>query len=221
MGNYLSEKTLFSKIKRRYKPRHVSVETLPTESVATSGEDRFSQSQITNWTLQIFVNRTHKVLIITKRHFRAQIAISQLFHQLSLSAARLFVSVSSPEISWCTVCQKKFVSHTRITRITNDSILWISWNISKGWSMRRVATGESRAESASKGGAMVWALASHQMNPRVDAICGLRLLLVLSLAPRGFSLGTLVFFSPQKLTLPNSNSIWNARTRLKRVLNKS
>ena len=221
MGNYLSEKTLFSKIKRRYKPRHVSVETLPTESVATSGEDRFSQSQITNWTLQIFVNRTHKVLIITKRHFRAQIAISQLFHQLSLSAASLFVSVSSPEISWCTVCQKKFVSHTRITRITNDSILWISWNISKGWSMRRVATGESRAESASKGGAMVWALASHQMNPRVDAICGLRLLLVLSLAPRGFFLGTLVFFSPQKPTPPNSNSIWNARTRLKRVLNKS
>ena len=33
MGNYLSEKTLFSKIKRRDKPRHVSVETLPTESV--------------------------------------------------------------------------------------------------------------------------------------------------------------------------------------------
>ena len=91
--------------------------------------------------------------------------------------------------------------------------------------MRRVATGESResrAESASKGGAVVRALASHQMNPGVDAIiCGLRLLLVLSLAPRGFSLGTLVFFSPQKPTLPNSNSIWNARTRLKRVLNKS
>ena len=57
--------------------------------------------------------------------------------------------------------------------------------------MRRVATGESResrAESASKGGAVVRALASHQMNPGVDAICGLRLLLVLSLAPRGFFL---------------------------------
>ena len=50
--------------------------------------------------------------------------------------------------------------------------------------------------------------------PGVDAICGLSLLLVLSLAPRGFSSGTLVFPSPQKLTLPNSNSIWNARTRL-------
>ena len=45
-------------------------------------------------------------------------------------------------------------------------------------------------------------------NPGVDAICGLSLLLVLSFAPRaGFSLGTPVFPSPQKPTLPNSNSI--------------
>ena len=65
---------------------------------------------------------------------------------------------------------------------------------------------------------MVRALASHQCapgsNPGVDTICGLSLLLVLSLAPRGFSLGTPVFPSPQKPTLPNSNSIWNARTIL-------
>ena len=44
---------------------------------------------------------------------------------------------------------------------------------------------------------MVRALASHQCgpgsNPGVDAICGLSLLLVLSLAPRGFSPGTPVF----------------------------
>ena len=40
----------------------------------------------------------------------------------------------------------------------------------------------------------------------VDAICGLSLLLVLSLAPRGFSPGTPVFPSPQKPTFPNSNS---------------
>ena len=70
----------------------------------------------------------------------------------------------------------------------------------------------------SKGGAVVRALASHQCgpgsNPGVDAICGLSLLLVLSLALRGFSPGTPVFPSPQKPTLPNSNSIWNARTRL-------
>ena len=70
----------------------------------------------------------------------------------------------------------------------------------------------------SKGGAVVRALASHQCglgsNPDVDAICGLSLLLVLSLAPRGFSPGTLVFPSPQKPTLSNSNSIWNARTHL-------
>ena len=48
-----------------------------------------------------------------------------------------------------------------------------------------------------KGGAVVRALAPHQcgpgLNPGVDAICGLSLLLVLSLAPRGFSPGTLGF----------------------------
>ena len=57
------------------------------------------------------------------------------------------------------------------------------------------------------------ALAFHQCgpgsNPGIDAICGLSLLLVLSLAPRGFSLGTPVFPSPQKPTFPNSNSISN------------
>jgi len=49
-------------------------------------------------------------------------------------------------------------------------------------------------------GAVVRALASHQCgpgsNPGVDAICGLSLFLVLSLAPRGFSPGTPVFPSP-------------------------
>ena len=52
--------------------------------------------------------------------------------------------------------------------------------------------------------AVVTALASHQCGPGsttgVDAICGLSLLLVLSFAPRGFSPGTPVFPSPQKLT---------------------
>jgi len=65
----------------------------------------------------------------------------------------------------------------------------------------------------SKGGGVVRALASHQCGPGstpgVNAICGLRLLLVLSLAPRGFSLGTPVFSSPQKPTFPNSNSTRN------------
>ena len=60
---------------------------------------------------------------------------------------------------------------------------------------------------------MVRALASHQCgpgsNPGVDAICGLSLLLVLSLAPRGFSPGTPVFPSPQKPTFPNSSSTRN------------
>ena len=57
------------------------------------------------------------------------------------------------------------------------------------------------------------ALAFHQCgpgsNPGVEAICGLSLLLVLSLAPRGFSPATPVFPSPQKPTFPNSNSTRN------------
>ena len=61
----------------------------------------------------------------------------------------------------------------------------------------------------SKGDAVVRALASHQCGPGstrgIDAICGLSLILVLSLAPRGFSPGTPVFPSPQKPTFPNSN----------------
>ena len=61
-------------------------------------------------------------------------------------------------------------------------------------------------------------LPKHQcapgLTPGVNAICRLSLLLVLSLALKGSSLGTPVFPSPQKPTLPNSNSIWNARTRL-------
>jgi len=46
----------------------------------------------------------------------------------------------------------------------------------------------------------------------IDTICGLSLLLVISLAPRVFSPGYPVFLSPQKPTLPNSNLIWNVLT---------
>ena len=65
----------------------------------------------------------------------------------------------------------------------------------------------------SKSGTVVRALVSHQCGPGstpgVDVICGLSLLLVLSLAPRGFSPGTPVFSFPQKPTFPNSNSTRN------------
>ena len=57
------------------------------------------------------------------------------------------------------------------------------------------------------------ALASHQCglgsNPGVDAIFRLSLMLVLSLAPRGFSPGIPVVSSPQKPTLPIANSTWS------------
>ena len=62
-------------------------------------------------------------------------------------------------------------------------------------------------------GAVVRALASHQRGPGStpgdDAVCGLSLVLVLSFAPRGFSPGTPVFPSPQKLTFSKSNSTRN------------
>ena len=56
-------------------------------------------------------------------------------------------------------------------------------------------------------------MAHHQCcpgsNPGVNAICRLSLLLVLSLASRGFSLGTPVFPCPKTPTFPNSNSTRN------------
>ena len=62
---------------------------------------------------------------------------------------------------------------------------------------------------------MVRALTSNQYGPGsipgLGVICGLSLLLVLVLSPTGFSTGTPVFPSSQKLTFPNSNSIWNLR----------
>ena len=57
---------------------------------------------------------------------------------------------------------------------------------------------------------MVRALRSHQCGPgsipKSDAICGLSLLLVLSLAPRGFSPGTPVFPSPHPYSGSSSTS---------------
>ena len=77
------------------------------------------------------------------------------------------------------------------------------------------------ASKGARDGAVVRALASHQCGPGstpgVDAICGLSLLLVLSLAPRGFSPGTPVFPSPQKPTLPNSHGYLERTETFKRV----
>ena len=64
----------------------------------------------------------------------------------------------------------------------------------------------------SRDGAVVRALAAHQCGPGsipgLGVICGLSLLLVLVLAPRGFSPGTPVFLSPQKPIFLHSNSVW-------------
>ena len=53
--------------------------------------------------------------------------------------------------------------------------------------------------------------------PGPGVICGLRLLLVLSLLREVF-LRTRVFPSPQKPTFPNPNSTWNACTRINELL---
>ena len=68
----------------------------------------------------------------------------------------------------------------------------------------------------SRDGAVVKAFTSHQCgpcsSPGLDVRCGLSLLLVRVLAPRGFSVDTSVFPSPQKPTSLNSNSIWTQGT---------
>ena len=106
-------------------------------------------------------------------------------------------------------CIRKYLSQESVRTLVHAFIIvLIVYSLLFGLPNRRGATN----------GAVVRALVSHQCgpgsNPGVDAICGLSLLLVLSFAPRGFSSGTPVFPSPQKPTPPNSNSIWNARTRL-------
>ena len=67
---------------------------------------------------------------------------------------------------------------------------------------------------------MVRALAFHQCgpgsNPGVHTICGLSLLLVLSLAPRGFFSGYSGF--PRSLKTNTPQFIWNARTQFNEIL---
>ena len=69
------------------------------------------------------------------------------------------------------------------------------WDVAANFGEQGWRTGESTRLPAS--------------NTSVDAICGLTLLLVLSLAPRGFSPSNPVFPSPQKPAFPNSNSTRN------------
>ena len=87
-----------------------------------------------------------------------------------------------------------------VCSILNESVLSLA-------SLKRFMVGEQ--DWGARDGAVGGALASYQYdlgsNPRIDTICGLKFLLV----PRGFSPVTPVFPSPQKPTLPNSNSTRN------------
>ena len=64
----------------------------------------------------------------------------------------------------------------------------------------------------SRDGAVVRALPSHQCGPGLipglGVICGLSLLFVLVVGPRGFTPDTLVFPSSQKPKFINSSSNW-------------
>ena len=90
------------------------------------------------------------------------------------------------------------------------------WRKRESLSLYYVRFYVKRYREGSTSGAVVRALASHQCgpgsNPGVDVTCGLSLLLVLFLAPRVFSPGSPVFFSPQKLTFSNSISTRNCKT---------
>ena len=75
-----------------------------------------------------------------------------------------------------------------------------------------------KRSQASRNGAVERAPASHQCGPgsiaEISVIFALNLLLVLVLAPGGFSTGTLVFPSLQKPTLLNFNLIWKVSPQL-------
>ena len=98
------------------------------------------------------------------------------------------------------------------------TVQWNPWEKIKGWPQfwsiynKQVRQGEKGCCSGESTCIPPMWLASSNLG--VEAISGLSLLLVLSLAPRGFSPAAPVFPFPQKPTLPNSTSIWNAQTHL-------
>lgn len=68
---------------------------------------------------------------------------------------------------------------------------------------------------------MVKALVSHQVATYIYSVFGLTLLLVLSLALRGFSPGTPAFPSPEKPPLPNSEFQFNLEHTFTQVFEKA
>ena len=149
------------------------------------------------------------LFICVKMAFREHLACGVKIHKLRCRNIR-FCFDSLPE-----TFQKQSLSEKQSHSVDKCILFLITCIL---FASDREKSAQNCFVQGSKGGAVVRALASHQCgpgsNPGVDAICGLSLLLVLSLTPTGFSPGTPVFPSPQKPTLPNSNSIWNARTRL-------
>ena len=107
---------------------------------------------------------------------------------------------------WASSKKVRYVSWSFDNLVSSNEYIEHRKGLLMGWcKLKRMFKG-------SRDGAVVRALASHQCGPGsipgLGVICGLSLLLVLVLAPRGFSPGTPVFPSPQKPTFLNSNSIW-------------
>ena len=102
------------------------------------------------------------------------------------------------------VCKLKY----KISSVNIEATVWQTV-----WDKGRLLVDCLRRFSSTRGAGMMQyrVLASHQCGsssiPGLGVMCGIRLLLVLILAPGGFPRGTPVFLSPQKSTFPNSNSI--------------
>ena len=120
-----------------------------------------------------------------------EIKSNAFFRSMKMDLVILCLSICSK--MWSTKCTVT-VSVASFFRnpdwCTDKELFFVRNATSCDWIARSITWG-------ARDGAVVRALASHQCgpgsNPGVDAICRLSLLLVLSLAPRGFSLGTPVF----------------------------
>ena len=121
---------------------------------------------------------------------------------------------------WLVPMTQNILGYSLFCDQSQDGICFKTFSKDEIWAINKAVVQANTKKATSfnvlgnkRNGAVVRAFASHQCgpgsNPSIDTICGLSLLLVLSLAPRGFSPGTPVFPSPQKPTFPNSNSIRN------------
>ena len=122
-----------------------------------------------------------------------------------------FYQVYEGSFKWLKLRNQKCSLAFQASLLVKLRINWRSWK-NGSWSITHYCVYPwPFPYSGAREGAVVRELASHQCGPDtnrgVDAICGLSLLLVFSLAPRDFSPGSSVSTSFQKPAFPNSNSL--------------